>query len=1018
MKGDFTRATFDPAKHYSSVRLQQGRVVLDADWNEQADLVSHRHRTTARDLIGGCGGPLHAAAFGVVQDPTTLDAATQQALTDAGVLPLDPFDVVLTAGRYYVHGILCEAEQPFSYLHQPDVIEPQPLVAGRHLLYLHVWERHLTWLDDPRLREVALGGPDTATRARVVWQVGSIPVAAGSHCMSPLADWDTLTAPSTGTLRARAQPGEDDDQPCAVSAGAGYQRLENQLYRVEIHTPGQLNQATFKWSRDNGSVVTSVQAFDGQDLTVGDTGRDALLSFATGQYVELVDDSLDLAGEPGQLYEIDSVDPAAGVVRLVSAPAPVDLELHPRLRRWESAGALTVRVPAGNDGYLALEGGVEIRFGAGSFRTGDYWQIPARTAVADVEWPLDDADQPVPLTPSGIHHHYCRLAIVDVAAGGAVTLVSDCRSLFPPVTELTDLNYVGGDGQEVMPDLTQPAARVALPLPLRVGVANGRWPVQNARVRFTVSDGDGRVAAGGPEAASVEVLTGTDGLAQCTWSLLPTGSPHRVTAELLDAASNPVGLPVIFGANLSVATQVAYDPRTVCGNAASPGSLTVQAAIDRLTRLTRLYYAGGDGQEALPGAALPRPLRVVVSSDCGPAVGATVRFQCENGGRLAATTAGLGAGTTQADIATSAEGVAECFWQPANDPARLTQLATATLRAVAAGSQLIIHPPATVRYTARLSLASQVAYAPPDACTTLQDAETVQEALDQLCAALSAPTEGVRITTLQMGTTALENDRTYPFEILRDSGIDVSFDLPVDGLAGRRPVCSVVVEMPSPNSWQLDMAETPADPSGYLPLVLAANTNAAENVLQWRATQRAGQFLELFLNRFPDVQLLVRLYVRGNFVRGREDGDGRWLDGDTVERMAATGATGLMLPSGDGVRGGTFEMWFWLHRPRQINVAFTPSSTVTRAQPGVTLATGIVTLSSPAPAGGVRVPLASSNTDAVTVPEFVVIPEGETQAPFEAVMAEGVESTSVGSVTISAGFGETPTRRRLQLPGR
>ena len=31
MKGDFTRDTFDPAKHFSRVLMQQGRVTLDAD---------------------------------------------------------------------------------------------------------------------------------------------------------------------------------------------------------------------------------------------------------------------------------------------------------------------------------------------------------------------------------------------------------------------------------------------------------------------------------------------------------------------------------------------------------------------------------------------------------------------------------------------------------------------------------------------------------------------------------------------------------------------------------------------------------------------------------------------------------------------------------------------------------------------------------------------------------------------------------------------------------------------------
>ena len=35
MKSDKSRDTFHPEKHFSSVRLQQGRVLTDADWNEQ-----------------------------------------------------------------------------------------------------------------------------------------------------------------------------------------------------------------------------------------------------------------------------------------------------------------------------------------------------------------------------------------------------------------------------------------------------------------------------------------------------------------------------------------------------------------------------------------------------------------------------------------------------------------------------------------------------------------------------------------------------------------------------------------------------------------------------------------------------------------------------------------------------------------------------------------------------------------------------------------------------------------------
>ena len=52
MKGDFSRSSFDPHKHYTSVRMQQGRVQLDADWNEQADIVLHHLRSQLKDLIG------------------------------------------------------------------------------------------------------------------------------------------------------------------------------------------------------------------------------------------------------------------------------------------------------------------------------------------------------------------------------------------------------------------------------------------------------------------------------------------------------------------------------------------------------------------------------------------------------------------------------------------------------------------------------------------------------------------------------------------------------------------------------------------------------------------------------------------------------------------------------------------------------------------------------------------------------------------------------------------------------
>ena len=66
MKGDFTRDTFDPFRHFSRVLMQQGRVQLDADFNEQAAILLHYLRTLAADLIGPHGGPGNELGFEIL----------------------------------------------------------------------------------------------------------------------------------------------------------------------------------------------------------------------------------------------------------------------------------------------------------------------------------------------------------------------------------------------------------------------------------------------------------------------------------------------------------------------------------------------------------------------------------------------------------------------------------------------------------------------------------------------------------------------------------------------------------------------------------------------------------------------------------------------------------------------------------------------------------------------------------------------------------------------------------------
>jgi hypothetical protein len=456
MKGDFSRSTFNPAKHYSGVRMQQGRVQLDADWNENLDILRHRIETETIDVIGQCGVPIHDAGFGVVTDFNSLTPDDQTWIKGLGFQTLGKGDFYLTGGRAYVDGILVEDDHTLPFSQQPFVLPKGSSVIGAdglYLLYLDVWERHITALEDPSIREVALGGPDTASRSQVIWQA----VAAKAGKLGDTVTCDNVAdlwpAPSTGTLTAQTVPQDDPSDPCAVPIGAGYKRLENQLYRVEIHHGSDSGSPTYKWSRDNGSVVVAVKEFpyksDATKLRTSSLGRDDVLGLHENDWVEVLDDATELAGLPGVLVQIVKIEPDNLLTLSAALPnsfAVLDSDGNPthlKVRRWDSDGT-------GGDGlalsgsFADLEGGIQVKFDTtGSYRTGDYWLIPARTVpgqYGDIEWPQDESKNPLALLPFGILHHYCKLAILSVQSS-KVTLVEDCRKEFPPLTELP----TGGD---------------------------------------------------------------------------------------------------------------------------------------------------------------------------------------------------------------------------------------------------------------------------------------------------------------------------------------------------------------------------------------------------------------------------------------------------------------------------------------------------------------------------------------------------------------------------------------------
>ena len=486
MKGDFARVTFNPSRHYSQVLQQQGRVLLEADWNEQGQIQLQLLHTLVQDLVGPCW----AAGDG-------FSLTTRSTNADGSPKILSPNDWKLTPGHFYVDGILCVNENECTLATQPQAPTPDfsgsktgfEDAQGPFALWLDVWERHLSAVEDPTLADVALEGVDSCSRAQVVWQLRMLD---GDAARSQLDDiksalkvqqnaandagdvtriaavkqrldvLETLRASIDGTgnsnddgknddpcalvrqllgarglyaqpgLRAALGPVEVDSNPCIIAADARYRGLENQLYRVEIHQgglPKATAGATFKWSRENGSVIFPISksepgvAADGSaqiSVTLARLGRDQRLGLAVDDWVELLDDDDALAQRVVPLLQVLAVDVAGSSVTL-GVPQGITAHLpasnpgkHPLLRRWDQSKTVNAEgaVVLVEGDPIELEDGIQISFQPGGvYATGDYWQIPARASGSGLPyWPVATAADgtaagPASLPPRGGHHH-------------------------------------------------------------------------------------------------------------------------------------------------------------------------------------------------------------------------------------------------------------------------------------------------------------------------------------------------------------------------------------------------------------------------------------------------------------------------------------------------------------------------------------------------------------------------------------------------------------------------------------
>ena len=676
--------------------------------------------------------------------------------------------------------------------------------------------------------------------------------------------------------------------PARSRRAAGYQRLENQLYRVEICSTSP-RQPRFVWSRENGSVTAGlvqigVTTEPGMDaaLTLDRVGRDEELSIRQGDLVEVTSTDRQLRGLPGFLARVGPViDLVVHVDWLAGAPSSVPaLGRAPVVRRWDG-GPSTL-----STGPTDLEGGITVAFPAGGTPSvGDYWLVPARTArlaygtsarQGTLDWPWDAGDAVARARPSAPCTTTPRSASSPAPARRG-PLESDCRHLFPPLTGLVTIDLVGGDGQEAMPG-------DELGAPVRVVVRNGGLPVEGAPVRFTPAGGTLREEVSGSPPAGGVVATGADGVAAVRWTLDPAGSPTQtLTAQRLDDTSTPVDVAVVVSGRLSIASQVQWDP--ACD--AFARTRTVQDALAQLATTPTLrllggrrpggVVRGGDGAAARAGRGR-QPVRARRGSRWSPRAASRPSCSPRRTARpVPPSLTGTGAGPTDA-VETDAAGVAAFVWQPAFKGGR-SDVLTLTVDGLAL---------APVRVSAQLDVSV-------------------------------GGTLGMHVVeTAFRNGSAFENDAVVDVADLV-SGIVITLDaLVLPESVNGKPVGRVLMDLPWPTPPELDLWNDQS--FGLHTVELLGELVARKNVILWRSRLPLDSVLLRMRERLVGFEHDQRLGSPALPVRMRFQLDG-WaiIDADDPERhlnghavtQSVQGQTVLRLPTTDEVAGGRFEMWFW-----------------------------------------------------------------------------------------------------------
>ena len=398
MTGDFTSVPLRHGDAWTGARLQQGRVLLDGDWNLNIDAAARERRHLALQAIGPAG---------VLQGSTGFNIS----FAADGTLQIG-------AGSMWVGGLYAVNPTTLAYSAQ-EAIAALP-GSGQALLYLDAFVQEVQSAEDPgELLDPALDGVDTTTRTRVAWRVRAVPVTATSCADAAGALPADLI--SSGLLDIVPTAPTRPADPCAPPDDPRG-KLPDGLLRVEVLDSGTETTARFVWSYENGSAAVAATVA-GTTVTLAPSPS---VTFFQNDLVEV--STLQRRADRlanGPLFTVANVAPgAAGSTVTLSAPSAVTgTPSGLCLRRWDGQA-----VGAASSVVATLGGadvGVAFTAQPGTYLAGDWWVTQMRGSSADAVETLTSA------APNGTQHHVASLAVVDLTVQ---TVLSDCRPQFPPLT--------------------------------------------------------------------------------------------------------------------------------------------------------------------------------------------------------------------------------------------------------------------------------------------------------------------------------------------------------------------------------------------------------------------------------------------------------------------------------------------------------------------------------------------------------------------------------------------------------